>query len=934
MGGITQTVIGRGPELAEIDAFLADASHGARVLLIEGQPGIGKTTLWLAGLEVAAARSWRILLARPTDVEATFAYAGLGDLLEAVDEEVLSRLPVPQQWAMRVALLREEPAGPAPDARAVAVAFLNALRALSQDRWVLVAVDDVQWLDPASKLALGFAIRRLRGESIRFLLARRVEERAGPRLELDSVLADELQERIAVGPMGPEVVRRLLHLRLGLAFPHAMFSRLIATSGGNPLFALELGRAIRSRPADIEAGQDLPIPDDLTALVARRIASLPGETQDALAVTAAFAAPTIELISQAIGGPAENALGPALDAHVVSLDQERIRFTHPLLAAAVRSWTAPARRREIHAGLAAIVSDPEERARHLALAASGPDEAIASTLEAAAGRALARGAPDAAAELAAQACRLSPPDRPEDTRRRSLSEAQYAWTAGDFMRARSLTEEVIATCPPGETRGRALQLLGGIYLEGFDCRAAARLLVAAPAEAGADDGLRMRCEGWLTGALDMLGEDVREALDHGYAELELAERLGDETYIASALRGIARNEQRLTGRMPTELIERSMALEPLVAAARAVSQWPSVCYAEMLSWTDDLAAGLERWDWVGQQALERGEVNSRCDTLMRVIPYECAAGVWQRALGHAEEGYELALDGGSVVFQAIIVADRALVEAHLGDELAARRDAEEAIRIGAPLAALPAERIAAWSLGLLELSLSNPARAHEQLGPLVASRRAAGVGEPGDMRFVTDEIEALTGIGRLADAEAMLDWFEGLARRSERVGALAACGRCRGLLHAASREFEAAVAALETSRSRYAAVTEPFGLARTLLALGAVERRRLHKREAREALESAHEAFETLGARLWAQAASAELGRIGGRASSRDALTPSERRVATLVAEGRTNREVAAALVLTERTIESHLSSIYAKLGVRSRAELAHRLTAKSEPQA
>ncbi len=317
-----------------------------------------------------------------------------------------------------------------------------------------------------------------------------------------------------------------------------------------------------------------------------------------------------------------------------------------------------------------------------------------------------------------------------------------------------------------------------------------------------------------------------------------------------------------------------------------------------------------------------------------MIPYECVAGAWEQALAHADECFDLGLTAGQVSLHAVALAERALVEAHLGDESAARGDAEEALRLGAPLNALVAERAAAWAVGLLELSLGHPARAHERLGPLVAGRRAAGIGEPGDMRFVTDEVEALIGIGRIAEADAMLDWYGELAERSGRVFALAASGRCRGLLASARGEPDAAIAALEASRARYATIADPFGLGRTLLVLGSVQRRALQRHAARESLEASLGIFEGLGARLWAERATAELGRIGGRQAVGDELTSSERQVAALVAEGHTNREVAADLVLSERTIEGHLSNIYAKLGVRSRTELAHRFTSGPEPPA
>ena len=331
----------------------------------------------------------------------------------------------------------------------------------------------------------------------------------------------------------------------------------------------------------------------------------------------------------------------------------------------------------------------------------------------------------------------------------------------------------------------------------------------------------------------------------------------------------------------------------------------------MLAWTDDLAAGSQAVEWLRQQALERGDEYSLGWILARDDPLR----VRRRRVGAGARSRRRVLRPRSrrarvSLLHAVALADRALVEAHLGDEPAARRDAEEALRLGAPLGALMAERTAAWALGLLELSLGDPARAHDQLGPLVEGRRAAGVGEPGDMRFVPDEIEALIGIGRLAEAEAMLGWYEGLAEASGRVFALAACEplpgpaprgarrarrgdrRARGVARPATRRSPSRSAwAGRCSRSAPSSAGRSTGTR-------PVSRSRRRSGSSRAS-----------GAKLWAERARAELARIGGRRAAGDELTPSERQVAALVAEGRTNREVAAELVLTERTIEGHLST-------------------------
>ena len=214
---MTRSIVGRESELARIEALLEPGTTDPRVVVIEGEPGMGKSTLWSAAIERAVELAWRVLDIRPTDAEATFAYAGLGDLFESVPDDALAVLPIPQRQALRVALLRAEPEGPNPDARAVAVACLNTLRSLSAAGPVVVAVDDIQWLDPPSAQALGFAIRRLDGDSILFLLARRLDVRAVPS-GLDRALINLPQERVDVGPIGLEAMRRLLATRLDHAF--------------------------------------------------------------------------------------------------------------------------------------------------------------------------------------------------------------------------------------------------------------------------------------------------------------------------------------------------------------------------------------------------------------------------------------------------------------------------------------------------------------------------------------------------------------------------------------------------------------------------------------------------------------------------------------------------------------------------------------------
>ncbi len=788
----------------------------------------------------------------------------------------------------------------------------------------MVAVDDIQWLDSASAQALGFSMRRLRDEPVGFLLARRIGDDAAPRARVAPLATGDI-ERLAGRATGHAVDRPPDR---GPDRPRARASDDRAHPrrvGRQPVLRARAGegprRRRRGRRRDDGAAAPA-LPESLRDLLGARIAALPGATRDALAVTSALSVATLDRVSSGADGDSRSCSQPAIEAGIVEVDDGRARFAHPLLAAAAWEATPAARRREIHGRLASVVGDREERARHLALAADGPDETVAAALEAAAWDARARGAPGTAAELAGLALRRTPPAHADDARRRALMEAELELIAGDAARARRLNEGLLATAPTGRPRAEVLTLQAIIDLQAYDLVGALDVLRDALDEAD-DDRLRMRCEGLITAALDDLETDVDEAIAHGMAELELAERLGDEVHVATALRGIARNELRRSGRWPTATIDRAMAGETTVRAARSVHEWPSVCLADMEGWTDDVPAALARLEGLRGQARDRGEEPALTWLLARTIALENVIGAWAAALRHIDDCLELVGDEGHPLGRSVAVANRSLVRAHLGDVAGARRDADEATRTAAAAGAVMAQRTVAWSLGLLELSLGDPRAAHGHLEGLVGAARAAGIGEPGALRFVPDDIEALVVSGRLDEADALLDWFAPLADGAGRVHAMAAADRCRGLLRSARDDEPGAIEALEASRARYATVAFPFDEARTLLALGAAQRRAGRRRDARATLEAALAALEALGAERWAETTRRELAAISGRTAGGNELTVAERRVAELVAEGRTNREVAAALYLTERTVESHLSRVYAKVGVRSRTELA-----------
>ena len=397
-------IVGRDEELAAVLDFVERPADGLAALTLEGEAGIGKSTLWLAGVEAARERGLRVLVARPAEAEQRLALTGLADLLDGVVDDVLPELSSPQRRALKVALLiADASSGPA-DPRALGVAVRSALSLLAQDTSIVVAIDDVQWLDRSSTGALEFALRRLEDSCVRFLLARR-----GEGASVESALDVGRTTRVPIGPLSVGAIHAMLRAQLGRTFARPMLVRLHEGSGGNPFYALELARDLDG------AEQVVPVPETLAALVRGRLARLPNETRVGLLTLAAVGRSTIAVLQAA--GVDTRALEPALAADVIEIVVDEVRFTHPLLSSTLYGEAAAAERREIHSRLARAVTEPVMRARHLALAHEQPDEGIAQELEHAADLARARGATAVAAELAELAGRRTPADAADVARR-------------------------------------------------------------------------------------------------------------------------------------------------------------------------------------------------------------------------------------------------------------------------------------------------------------------------------------------------------------------------------------------------------------------------------------------------------------------------------------------------------------------------------------
>jgi DNA-binding CsgD family transcriptional regulator len=931
MSSDARAVVGRERELGSLERFLEAVPDGPVGLLIEGEAGIGKTTLWKQAAAAARERSYQVLVSRPVESDTQLAFSALGDLLEDVGAEHLSGLPGPQRRALEVALLRREAEGPAPHPRAVSLGLLGVFRSLAEASPVVLAVDDVQWLDRPSASALEFVARRLQEEPIGLLVAQRGEARSDLPLDLERALPEDRFERLPVGPLAVEALDRLLRARLEAQFHRPVLVQLHTASGGNPFFALEIARSVLQRDVPLTPGRPLPVPDNLRALVSERLAGLSLSARDVALVVSVLPRATVDLIKAAAGGQGSiTDLEHAVDAGVLEVDGDRVRFAHPLLASVLYGNATAAERRKLHARLAAILDDPEERAGHLALAAEAPDPAVATELEEAAQRARARGAPDGAATLWEEARRFTPGDLATEAHRRGIEAAECHFEAGETERARTLLEEIVATAPRGRDRAGALTLLAwvGALREGF--HVGEELFEAALAEVGDDLRLQIETERGLAWCAHSTG-NVAVGEARARHALELAEKLGEPGVLASALADMALHETVRGHGITFSTIERALSLE-IELGWRPILGNPAWIHGMLLQWAGKLDDSRAALDTLLRSALASGDEHSVSQIMSQLARTECLAGNWEQAARYAEESHETMAQTGQEEERPYILAIGALVSAHLGLVEATRSATDEGLPLALRLGVLPAYFDLLAIRGFLELSLGSAAEAHRFLGPLPQAVREAGFGEPALFRFHGDAIETLLALGRTEEATALLAELEEQGTTLQRVWALTIASRCRALLSAAAGEIERAYDELDRAFELHEQLGEPFEQARTVLVLGTIQRRARRKRPARESLERALAEFETLGAALWSEKARAELARISGRAPAPGTLTPTEERVAALIAAGNTYREVADALFLSPKTVQWNLSKIYRKLGIRSRGELAARLAGEGEP--
>lgn len=904
-------VVERPAEFRGVTDFLRSAAGAPSGLVIEGDAGVGKTTLWLAGIAAARERGFTVLTARAGQAETTLAHAAVADLLGDIAADVFADLPEIQRLAVDRVLLRADDDGPPTDQGAVAAAFTAAVERLCSDGPLLVAVDDVQWLDPSSQAVVAFAAKRFSGPVGMLLTERTEHEGAGAASWLQLGGATEVG-RIQVGPLSLGGLHALISTRLGRSFPRPTMVRIAEISGGNPFYALELARAIDG------GGSQSVLPATLAELMRRRIGRLEDETQVLLLAAACEAAPTVHLLASAADNTVERTVELLAEAQakgIVTIDGDQVAFTHPLLARSVYTDAKPAERRAMHRSLAEAVALPESRARHMALAASSADPTTLAALDLAADAAYDRGAPAAAAELLELAIGLG-----GDSPTRRIRAGDHYLHAGDLHRARSLLDGLIERVPRGVPRAMALNLLGSMRIHDNSFTEAIGMLEQALDNDEGNREVRVRTLLLLSYARLNAGE-FGAALQNAERAAAYADDVGIADLTSQVL-AVRATIACMCGRgVDLVSLRRALALHdphsdaPIAFRATANN-------ALLLAWVGRLDEASEQLAAERRRCVERGAETDLIFVAVFCALIEIWRGGYDDATRVAEETVERAQQLGGDHMRIVAKTIQSAVAAYAGKQDETRGAAREAIelahRCGSP-------RLADWasiSLGFLEVSLGRYDDALQILQPLVALFPFVPGTEIITAGYVPDAVEAMIALGRAVETEPMIEALETNGRMVDRPWMLAMGARCRSLWLAARGEIDAAAAMARQALDHHERLPMPFERARTLLLLGQLQRRQRQKEVSRATLTEALDAFEALGTPLWAQRARAEIGRASTSSTGRMGLTPSEHRVAELAASGMTTKDVAAALFISPKTVETNLARVYRKLGIKSRAEL------------
>ena len=878
--------------------------------MVRGEPGIGKTALLMVATE--RAEQMQVTRASGVESEAHLPFAALGELAAPMLDAV-AELPEPQAAAVSAALALAPGEQAVNERLAMFAGFLGLIRSSSEDRPLLILVDDAHWLDRPSAECLAYAARRLAGLNAALLVAAR------PEGEVEALSGGIVQELHLTG-LGRSDALALL-AEADLAAP--VTETLLDLSLGNPLALLELPSMLsaeqRTGVAPIGAP---PAPGGaLGEALERRLAAAGTEAGALMLVAAASFDRTLEPVIAAardLGIP-DRALERCEAAGLVNTDDGGLRLAHPLLRGVVYGAAAAADRRRAHRALADHTS-PDARAWHLATAAIGPDGAVAADLDRAAQRAAARGAHEAAGDALERAAELS---ADAGARWRRLFAAGVAATMGGAYERGAALLESAAETDDSAMRARGRHMLAMVTLNGGIRSAhenyrmltdeAERVAPADPAMAAllhADAGVTVT----VAGTCDMVLDSAEKAV--GYLPENAPVHIRCQAHSIHGM-GLALKGRTTEAAAALDQAGRLLAeVEPVSAAAQSISfaLMGRFCTGEVTKLRDE-TRGL------AAAARESRSLGILPWFQLQSADADYRLGCWEDAEQEAEDAVANAEVSGQRGPLSIALVIRARIHAARGREHEARVDAHRGVEIGEPVG-YGSPRL--WSLsclGFLELGLGRTDEAIEELEQAQVLAGISGLEDPLIVPWAPDLVEAYARAGREPEAEELATSFGAQAARNATPLALALAARCRGLTETAFEdEFEQALELHPEAGS-------PLEHGRTLLAFGSRLHRGRRRVEARKRLREALEVFDDLGAPLWSKQARDELRAAGAlerrRFSDPDELTAQEVRVARIVARGATNREVAAELFLSPKTIEFHLGRVYRKLGIHSRAELA-----------
>jgi DNA-binding CsgD family transcriptional regulator len=909
--GGAQVLLGRGREIAAIESLVASGVASSHKLLLLGEAGIGKTALLWAAASTGTAAGCRVLFATGIEVEQELAFTGLHQLLRPI-LPAIERLPLPQAAALRCALGLDDSA--TPNRFQVGLATLTLLAEAADEQPLLLLVDDPRWLDRPSMEALAFAVRRLGAERVAVVAASRDEESVLP-FGGDA-------ERLVLGPLDDDAARQLLDRR-GTTIDDRRRARILAEACGNPLALIELSSASAATASIDEVSPAGTIRPNarLQHAFAGRLADLPDPVRRFLTLAAAADGSDVSPVlraAEAMGIP-DDAMASAELSGLVRVEGSELHFRHPLVRSAIYETTPFTDRRSAHLALAgALAGDPDRRAWHLAATIVEPDEAAAAGLEATADRSRARAGFAASARALERAAELSP--AASERARRLVLADEMAFAAGRSAWVEELTARVRATTEDPELLGRAriclacVQALAGrgSTVDAISVPALEEVMRDAPAA-----GIRLLI---VAAGYSALAGDY----DLGAAAERLVRQVpgpGDEPWrlLVLASGNPAANGSEVARYLPGLVANPPDDPEMLKIAAQVPWHISRDEEAQEL-----LTKSIENMRM-------RGDVGGLPSFLPLLGFVHFRRGRWLDASAIAAEAIQVADDADQPAPAALAHSLRALVAVLQGDADAGRHHAQTAI---ATSDARLVAGVATWALGLAALGDGRFQDADELFRQIFAT--GGGAAHRRVARWaVGDFVQAAVHSGRAEGLEPVVEDLLRQAAGSTSPRAVFVARRARALLDgdgAADELFQAALATVGSA-------AWPFELARTQLAYGEWLRRRRRIVAARPLLRAAFDAFGRLGARLWAQRAQTELRAAGVPMERRpraavDELSPQQRQIARLAAEGLTNREIGDRLFLSSRTIGFHLSNVFLKLHVTTRAQLAHALSGIDEPDA